>query len=85
MAVLTEQEKRDIASKWVHDIYRAGGKTATMHRGDLISAVQDTEDWIASNQASYVAALGTPFSSEASGAEKTLLFCYTAMKRAGLI
>ena len=50
-----------------------------------IPAIQDTEDWIDANQASFVASLPQPFRGNTNAAEKTLLFVYVAMKRAALI
>lgn len=44
-----------------------------------------TNTWIADNQASFNTALPEPFKTTATLEQKTLLFCYVAMKRAGLI
>ena len=50
---------------------------------DLRAAVNATDDWIEANQASFNAALPQPFRSQATLTQKTFLFCYVAMRRAG--
>jgi hypothetical protein len=49
------------------------------------AAADATDTWITDNQTSFNTALPEPFKSTATSAQKTLLFCYVAMKRAGLI
>ncbi len=85
MAVLTRAQKKQIASPWVRAIIRDLKESQNLTGTDLEAAVQATEDWIASNQASFVAALPEPFKSNTTGAAKTLLFVHTAMKRSGLL
>ena len=85
MAVLTRQEKKKIASPWVRKVFEEARKTGNLSLSDLEPAIQDTEDWIRANQVSYLAALPEPFKSKTNGPEKTLLFVYVAMKRAGLL
>lgn len=48
----------------------------------LSDAVNATDQWIEDNQASYNNALPAQFRNNATVAQKTLLFCYVAMKRA---
>lgn len=52
---------------------------------DIDAAVAATDDWIDSNQTSFNNALPTTFKNNATLAEKTLLFCLVAMRRAGLL
>ena len=85
MAVLTRAERKKIASPWVRDVIRDLGESKNLTVTDITEAVQATEDWIAANQASYVAALPQPFKGNTNGAAKVKLFVYTAMKRAGLL
>jgi hypothetical protein len=47
-------------------------------------AVNATDDWIDSNQTSFNNALPLPFRTSANLVQKTFLFCYVAMRRAGL-
>ncbi len=85
MAVLTRAERKKIASPWVRKIIRDLGQSTNLTVTDLEAAVQATEDWIAANQASYVAALPEPFKANTDASAKILLFVYTAMKRGGLL
>ena len=85
MAVLTRQEKKDIASPWVQKVFEDAKKTGDLSFSDLEPAVQYTEDWIESNQASFASGLPQPFKSKTDASEKTFLFVYVAMKRAGLL
>ena len=85
MAVLTRAERKKIASPWVRRVIRDLGESKNLTVTDLEAAVQATEDWIEANQASYVAALPESFKANTSASAKTLLFVYTAMKRAGLL
>jgi hypothetical protein len=52
---------------------------------DLRAAVDATDDWIEANQTSFNTALPQPFRGSATLAQKTFLFCYVAMRRAGLL
>ncbi len=85
MAELTAEQKRTIANRFVKQFYKVLGNTATLDTDDIIAAIQPTEDFIIDDRASYNAVLPEPFKSTAALQEKTLLFCYVAMKQAGLI
>ena len=85
MAILTRAERKRVASPWVRAVIRDLGESKDLTVTDLEEAVQATEDWIAANQASYVAALPEPFKSNTTASAKVRLFVYTAMKRAGLL
>jgi hypothetical protein len=52
---------------------------------ELRAAVDATDDWIEANQTSFNTALPQPFRGSATLAQKTFLFCYVAMRRAGLL
>jgi hypothetical protein len=52
-------------------------------KADLSAAVDATDAWIDSNAAAFNTALPQPFRGAASLTQKTLLFCYVAMRRAG--
>lgn len=52
---------------------------------ELKAALDATDDWIESNQASFNSALPQPFRGSATTPQKTFLFCYVAMRRAGLL
>jgi hypothetical protein len=52
---------------------------------ELRAAVDATDAWIDSNQTSFNTALPVAFRNSATLTQKTLVFCYVAMKRAGVI
>ena len=85
MAALTRQERKNIASPWVRKVYQEAQKAADLTFSDLEPAIQATEDWIQANQGNFLAVLPQQFKSKTNGVEKTLLFVYVVMKRAGLI
>ena len=49
------------------------------------AAADATDTWIGDNQGSFNTALPEPFKSTADLQQKTLLLCYVAMKRAGIL
>jgi hypothetical protein len=80
MAVLTTQQREEIHAHVCRRYGYGGGVT----KSDVQAAVDATDSWIDSNAASFNAALPDPAKSVLSGAQKTLLFCYVALKRAGI-
>lgn len=54
------------------------------NKADLQAAVDATDTWIDDNAASFNSALPVAFRTGATLQQKTMLFCYVAMKRAGL-
>lgn len=54
-------------------------------KADLRAAIDACDTWIESNQASFNAALPQPFRGQATTAQKTLMFCFVAQRRAGLL
>lgn len=83
MALLPEAAR---ARVWAHAMRAAGlGPLPGITKPDLRAAVEATDQWIEDNAASYNAALPQPFRSQASMVQKTLLFCYVAMRRAGIL
>jgi hypothetical protein len=79
MALLPDQDRLRAAAQWMRDQVESCGFT----RVDLRAAVDATDAWIDGNQASYNSALPAAFRTTASLGQKTLLFCYVAMRRAG--
>ena len=53
-------------------------------KADLSAAIDATDSWIDTNQAAYNTALPVNFRTNATILQKTFLFCFVAMKRAGL-
>lgn len=83
MAVLTNEEKNTIARKFIRRAYEELQDIATVDVIDLMTAAQETEDWISSNQASFVASLSEPFKSNSTAVQKTLLFTAVLLKTSG--
>lgn len=54
-------------------------------KAELRAAIDATDQWIDDNQTSYNNALPLPARTELTLAQKTLLFCFVAMRRAGLL
>lgn len=80
---LTTNQKADVARQWAQKFFL--GVTANFTHADLNAAAGATDDYIESIQSAYNAALPLPFRSDATLQQKTLMFCYVALKRAGLI
>ena len=54
-------------------------------KADLRAALDATDAWVDSNAASFNSALPQPFRGQATTAQKTLLLCFVAMRRAGIL
>lgn len=78
---LTEGEKdqiqRGIMRLWSENFEESSGFT----KGDLRTAIDDADTWIDSNQSSYNTGLSATFRTNATQAQKTLLFCAVAAMR----
>ena len=70
---------------WAHAMRNWVGNLAGVTKTDLRAAVDATDDWIDANQASFNSALPVAFRTNATLAQKTLLFCFVAMRRANLM
>jgi hypothetical protein len=79
MAVLDATNRLLLANQWMRDQLEALGVT----KADVRAAVDATDAWIDGNQAAFNTALPLAFRNAASLTQKTLLFCYVAMRRAG--
>jgi len=85
MAVLSDAGRQAAARAWVKRAFVQSGVTANMGHDAVKTAVDATDAWIDGAQANFNAALPEPFKSTATLEQKTLLFCYVAMKRAGTL
>lgn len=59
--------------------------TVAFTKADLDAAIGALDDWIDTNAASINSALPTAFKNNATQVQKTLLFCWVAMRRAGVL
>lgn len=88
MALLDETNR---ARVWAHYLRNLAGPIAGVVKADVRAAVDATDAWIESANAAaapstgYNSALPQPFRGAASSDQKTVLFCYVAMRRAGLL
>jgi hypothetical protein len=78
MAVLDATNRLRIANQWMREQL----ETCAFTKTDLRAAVDATDAWIDGNQAAYNAALPVGFRNNATLTQKTLLFCFVAMRRA---
>ncbi|MFI9817591.1 hypothetical protein [Saccharothrix variisporea] len=68
---------------WAQSMRDWPGTLGGVTKAQLQAAVDATDQWIEDNQTSYNNALPVAFRSNATLAQKTFLFCYVAMRRAG--
>ena len=81
MAVLSDTDRQRTAGQWMRDNL----EMASFSKAELRAALDATDNWIQAQDASYNAALPQPFRGAATAKQKTLLFCYVAMRREGLL
>lgn len=81
MAALPDVDRNRVWRWFMRRNTEACGFTKT----DLRSAVDATDQWIDANAASFNTALPQPFRGQATTAQKTLLLCWVAMRRAGIL
>jgi hypothetical protein len=83
MAALAAEERRRV---WAH-LMRSMGSLGSIpvDKIALRAAVDATDQWIEDNASSFNTALPQPFRGSANLAQKTLLFCYVAMRRGGVL
>jgi hypothetical protein len=80
LAVLDATNRARVAYQWMRDNVTALGAVT---KTDLRAAVDATDQWIEDNQAAFNTALPLAARNGLTLAQKTLLFCYVAMRRAG--
>lgn len=86
MAVLSDGEREAATREAVHELFVRPNLTANFDFDELKAAADATDEWIDDNASSYNSALPAGnFRSNATLAQKTILFAYVAFKRAGLI
>lgn len=85
MAVLADEDRRRVWAQLMRSWASILGTPIPVIKADLRAAIDATDSWIDSNQAAFNTALPQPFRGAASTTQKTLLFCYVAMRRAGIL
>jgi hypothetical protein len=81
MALLPDTDRERAAAQWMRD----NREPTAFTKAQLRAALDATDAWIQSNDAAYNTALPQPFRGAATAGQKTLLFCYVAMRRQGLL
>ena len=84
MATLSETDRQKIwrgLMRYWSSIFES---TSGFDKDDLQDAVDATDNWIDSNQASFNNALPNPAKSNLTQAQKTLLFCIVALARVSI-
>ena len=83
MAVLTNQDRFDLWAEYMRDA--AVGIIGVMTKADLRAAVNAVDDWVSTNAAAFNSALPLPARTSLTQQQKTLLFCWVALRRAGIL
>ena len=81
MALLPDLD-RDRVWRW---FMRQTPDPCPVNKTDLRAAVNAVDAWIESNSAAFNTALPQPFRGAATANQKTLILCWVAMRRAGLL
>lgn len=84
MAALPDADRRHATRRFIERIFVEGRQTATFSTDQLKAAVDAIDDWIEANAQSFNQSLPPQFRNNASAEQKTQLFCFVALKRAGL-
>lgn len=80
MAVLDATNRLRAAAQWMRDNTE---NVTGVTKADLKAAVNATDQWIEDNSASYNSALPAAARTGLTATQKTFLFCYVALRRAG--
>ena len=81
MALLDETNRQRTHAQWMRDNLEPIG----VSKAEVRAALDATDNWIQTNDTSFNNALPQPFRGAATATQKTLLFCYVAMRRQGLL
>lgn len=89
MAVFTNADKLAVAKQFYerHFQFQGGGSTPWT-KPELAAAIDSMNNWVDTNQANFVSTLASEapaFSSATNAQQKSLLFCYVVLRRAGVI
>jgi hypothetical protein len=79
MAVMAETER----DRTFRQLMREIPGTMPLLKAELRAAIDATDSWIDNNQASYNTALPVAARNGLTLTQKTFLFCFVAMRRAG--
>lgn len=84
MAALTSGE-RAVVMAHIQRPQQSFGTLGALTKAQLRTAVDETDQWIEDNSSAYNLALSQPARGALTSQQKTLLFCFVALRRAGLL
>ena len=84
MAAMGEQDRFRTWATLMRHLKKLGITMPAATKVQLRAFINETDDWIDTNQASYKTSLTAPFDG-ANAQFLTAAFCYVAMRRAGLL
>lgn len=84
MAALSSAERAVIAAH-LQRPQQSFGALGAVTKAQLRTAVDETDQWIEDNSSAYNLALSQPARGALTAQQKTLLFCFVALRRAGLL
>lgn len=85
MADLDATNRARVLAQMMRELPVALRPWPAVTKTDLAAAVAATDDWIDDNASVYNSALPQPARGALSSTQKTFLFCYVALRRAGLL
>ena len=85
MAVLSDSDRADAASKFIHRFFAGLAKTADLDTDEIRTLVNDLDTWLNSNQAAANSAITVAVRNKASTDTKFAALAYVALKRAGVL
>jgi len=85
MAVLSDAARAKVTAHLIRKAREVLGQDFDFTKVNLRDAINATDSWIEDNQGSFNTALPNPFKTNATLELKTLVFCYVAMRRSGLL
>lgn len=81
MTLLDATSRARVVAQWM----RKNLEAAAFSKTELAAAVDATDQWIEDNTSSFVTALPSGFRTKSTATQKTLVFVYVLMRRAGLL
>ena len=89
MAVFAIADKLALAKQYYERHFQRGaGGSTPWTKPELGAAIDSMNNWTDANLANFLSALGTDasaFNAASNASQKTLLYCYVLLRRAGVI
>jgi hypothetical protein len=81
MPLLDDANRKQVMAKWMRDQFG----TVSITKADVRAAVDALDAWVDTNGAAVNTAIPQPARGALSLAQKSLIFCYVVMRRAGFL